>query len=63
MKDVMKRDTTGHCEGECRDRTREGEEERQSAIKKSSVSSPDSYPSVPWAKSRNAPPGAFGGHM
>lgn len=63
MTDMPKRDITGECEGECRDRVREGEEERQTDIEASSVTSPESFPKTPWAKSRNAPPGVFGGHV
>jgi hypothetical protein len=63
MIDNLKRDITGECEGECKDRVREGEEERQEKIAKSSVKSPESYPSPPGAKSRNEPPGFLGGHV
>jgi hypothetical protein len=37
MVDNLKRDITGECEGECNDRVRAGEEERQETIAKSSV--------------------------
>ena len=63
MFDNLKRDITGECEGECKDRVREGEEERQETIAKSSVESPDSFPKAPWAKHRNEPPGFLGGHV
>ena len=63
MTDMPKRDITGECEGDCRDRVREGEEERQSEMADSSVKSPESFPKTPWAKSRKAPPGVFGGHV
>jgi len=63
MTNMPKRDLTGECEGECRDRVREGEEERQTEIKGSSTHSPDSYPDAPGAKSRNEPPGVYGGHV
>jgi hypothetical protein len=63
MSDTLKRDITGECEGECRDRVREGEDERQNEIKGSGVEAPDSYPDAPWAKSRNEQPGVFGGHV
>jgi len=63
MTDMLKRDITGECEGECRDRVREGEEERQHEMKNSGVESPESYPDAKWARSRNEPPGVFGGHV
>jgi hypothetical protein len=31
---MPKRDLTGECEGECRDRAAEGEKERQTALEK-----------------------------
>jgi hypothetical protein len=31
---MPKRDLTGECEGECRDRVAEGEKERQTALEK-----------------------------
>ena len=33
MGDMPKRDITGNCEGECRDRVKEGEKERHVAFK------------------------------
>ena len=63
MLDNLKRDITGECEGECQDRVRSGEEERQETIANSSVKSPDSYPKAPGAKHRNEPPGFLGGHV
>jgi len=63
MTDMPKRDVTGECEGECLNRVREGEEERQHDISASDVESPESYPDAKWAKSRNEPPGALGGHV
>jgi len=63
MTDILKRDITGECEGECRDLVREGEEERQDEILASDVESPESYPDAKWARSRNEPPGALGGHV
>jgi hypothetical protein len=63
MTDMPKRDLTGECEGECRDRVREGQEERQAEMKDSTVHAPDSYPNAPGAKSRNEPPGIYGGHV
>jgi hypothetical protein len=63
MKHMPKRDTNGKCRGECRNRVREGEKERQAKINKSSFKSPESYPKAPWAYSRKEPPGALGGHV
>ena len=37
--------------------------ERQEAIAKSSVKSPDSFLNAPGAKHRNEPPGFLGGHV
>jgi hypothetical protein len=62
--EMPKRDITGECdEGECRDRVREGEEERQREVAHSGVESPDYYPRMPAAKSRREPPGSLGGHV
>jgi hypothetical protein len=63
MTEILERDRTGKCEGECEDRVRAGEEERQAKISAASVDSPESYPNVPWANSRNEQPGVFGGHV
>ena len=49
-KEMPKRDVTGKCEGECRDRVEEGEMERQSELEKSGVKSPPDYPNVPGAE-------------
>ncbi len=62
MTDIPKRDITGECEGECRDRVNESNQERQVQMKKMKTKSPSSYPSVPGASDRNEPPGFFGGH-
>ncbi len=63
MTDIPKRDITGDCEGDCKDRVFEGEKERQKEIAKSGVKSADSFPNAPGANSRNAPPGSMGGHV
>ena len=63
MTDILKRDITGECEGECRNRIREGEVERQDEIRVSNVEAPGSYPDAYWSKSRTEPPGVFGGHV
>jgi hypothetical protein len=57
------RDTTGNCEGECRDRVKEGEVERQRNLKNESVTSPEVYPNAPGAEKRDNPPGEWGGHV
>ena len=49
-KKMPKRDVTGKCEGECRDLVGEGEEERQSELKKADVKAPLSYPNAPGAE-------------
>ena len=59
-KQMPTRDTTGVCEGECRDRVREGEEERERQIKQEPYSTPASN-SPAWAWRRNEPPDE--GHM
>jgi hypothetical protein len=63
MSHMPERDITGHCEGDCKDRVRESEEDRQKEIVESKFESADSYPNAPGAKSRNAPPGWLGGHV
>ncbi|MFZ0727508.1 MAG: hypothetical protein WAO07_01480 [Desulfobacterales bacterium] len=60
---MPKRDVTGDCEGECRDRVNEGREERQENLKKENVESPEDYPKAPGADKRNRPPGDMGGHV
>jgi hypothetical protein len=44
MNHILKRDITGECMGECRDRAREGEEERQVEIEGLDVNAPEFYP-------------------
>ena len=63
MSDMPQRDISGHCEGECKDRVREGEEDRQQQIAESGVESVESFPNAPGAKSRNDQPGWLGGHV
>jgi hypothetical protein len=64
MSDMPNRDTIGRCdEGECRDRVREGEDERQHDISASNVETPEEYPDAKWARSRNEQPGVWGGHV
>ncbi len=56
MGDMPKRDTTADCEGECRDRIKEGEQERQAKVNQEDVESPDSYPNAPDAKNVKSSP-------
>jgi hypothetical protein len=63
MTNILKRDITGECEGECRNRVREGEKERQVEIKGAGVDAPEFYPNARWAKSRDEQPGVWGGHV
>lgn len=61
--DMPLRDVTGECEGECRDRVREGELQRQKEINLSSIEEIGAFPSVKGAFTRNEPPGFLGGHV
>ena len=63
MTNMLRRDITGDCDGECRDRIREGEEERQNDINVANLETPESYPDAHWARSRNEQPGVWGGHV
>ena len=63
MTDMLKRDITGKCEGECRDRVSEGEAERQAELNKSGPDYAGETSSVPWANSRSEQPGVYGGHV
>lgn len=63
MADIPKRDITGECEGECKDRVKEGEQERQAEINQSDTKSAGESPNAPGAGQRNDPPGALGGHV
>ena len=59
---MPKRDITGECEGECRDRVREGEEKRQRDIQSITHSSPN--PNSPsWTKDRKEQPAVWGGRV
>ena len=62
MKDIPTRDITGKCEGECRDRVKEGEDERQEDIKAEPHSSP-SPDSPSLTKSRKEQPAVWGGRV
>jgi len=61
--EMLLRDITGECEGECRDRVREGEIERQNKIRQSGFAEPESFPNAKGAHLRNEPPGFLGGHV
>jgi hypothetical protein len=62
MKKMPRRDTTGKCVGECRDRVREGEKKRQKSIASQPYSEP--IPNSPsWTKERKEQPGVFGGRV
>ncbi|MFH1982199.1 MAG: hypothetical protein ABIL58_10150 [Pseudomonadota bacterium] len=63
MKDILKRDITGECVGECKDTVNEGYRNRQSAINAEGGDWPDTFPRVSSASARNAPPGFLGGHV
>jgi hypothetical protein len=64
MSETMpKRDVTGDCEGECKDRVNEGKRERQADLEKSGVKAPEDYPKAPGAEKRSNPPGDMGGHV
>ena len=64
-KEMPKRDITGKCEGECRDRVKEGEKDRQIALEKEGVKALKSYPKVIGAEKHvnpDNPPAGMGGH-
>ena len=62
MEKMPKRDTTGNCEGECRDRVNEGEQERQQSISSQPYNEPS--PNSPsWTKSRKEQPAVHGGRV
>ena len=64
MKKMPSRDTTGKCQGECRDRVFEGEQERQAAINGSAKEYDTPVERSPaWVSKRNDPPGAMGGRI
>ncbi|MFZ0134170.1 MAG: hypothetical protein WAK95_16645 [Desulfobacterales bacterium] len=60
---MPKRDITGDCEGECRDRVNEGRQERQESLGREDVHAPEEYPKAPGAEKRDNPPGELGGHV
>jgi len=61
---MPERDISGKCnEGDCRDRVKKGEKERQAAVEGADVKSPEDYPKPPGAEKRDNPPGDLGGHV
>lgn len=59
---MPKRDTAGKCNGDCRDRVREGEEDQQESIASEAYSQPN--PNSPsWTKSRKDQLGVLGGRV
>jgi hypothetical protein len=62
MKKMPTRDTSGKCRGECRDRVREGEEQRQKSIASQPYSEP-SPKSPSWTRKRSDQPGVWGGRI
>jgi hypothetical protein len=60
---MPERDTTGKCEGECRDRVKEGEEDRQESMKSEDVEIVEEHPAAPGASKRDDPPGSLGGKV
>ncbi len=64
MSDMPKRDTTGKCEGECKDQVTEMKEDHQKKIEREGMEgSTAETPSVEGAKSRDNAPGDLGGHV
>ena len=63
MADIPNRDiASNRDEGECRDRVREGEEERQAAIATETYSEPS--PNSPaWTRKRSEQPATYGGRV
>jgi hypothetical protein len=54
-KKMPKRDITGKCAGECRDRVKEGENERQNTLEKEGVKAAANYPEVSGAEKNDNP--------
>lgn len=60
---ILDRDRTGKCIGECKDLALEGMKCRQEEINADPFKAPDSFPAVKHAFSRNEQPGWLGGHV
>jgi hypothetical protein len=64
MTDMPKRDTTGNCQGDCKDKVKEMEKDQQKKIDQEDIEgSTGETPSVDNAKNRNNAPGEMGGHV
>ena len=64
MAEMPKRDTTGNCEGECKDQVGEMEKENQDKMNKEGMEgSTAETPPVEHAKKRDNAPGDLGGHV
>ncbi len=64
MADMPKRDITGECEGECKDRVSDMEKEQQKKMDAEGMEgSTAETPGVEHAKDRDNPPGELGGHV
>jgi hypothetical protein len=62
MKNIPRRDISGKCRFGCRDRVREGHQERQLDIASEPYSEPlESSPE--WVRSRKDQPGVYGGRI
>jgi len=62
MESMPSRDISGKCEGECRNRVREGEEERQKDMQAVPHNSPSPH-SPAWTKDRAEQPAVWGGRV
>ena len=64
MAEMPKRDTTGNCEGECKDQVGQMEKENQDKMNKEGMEhSTSETPPVEHAKKRDNAPGDLGGHV
>lgn len=62
MKKMPSRDTSGRCEGECRDLSAEQAKKNQKEMSHEKYSG-GSSPNLSWAHSRSEQPGFYGGHV
>jgi len=64
MAEMPKRDTTGNCEGECKDQVTKMEKENQEKLNQAGMrGSTEETPTVEYAKQRDRAPGDLGGHV